>query len=595
MTRVEKVDAITTQEVKKQKKQEETKKADTELQTLLGNKDAQKARREELIDDYLGLGLTKRQAKKAAKNQVKNEVTQEKVDRTIVYFDKDEYEKNKDKDEAAGFIPEYVKNKKVREMVEKHPERFYLTVTDENDNDKLILDENGNKIFSSDKYKLTMREFTGLDYKLNLDERKAGARAFGVKKRHMKKAVKYGNFEYERDLTPLYKTGAVIGSLGLGALIGSSVGANFNSNVYGIHADGSKELLGHQSSNAGIVNPIKGMLAAAPAAIALGILVKDNGYADVFQGLSAEEIVQHGTSGIKGEANKKIVQAILDMENLPDAYKAEAMKMAYGQEMKAEKDAEKDAKKDNDSKHLPDELQVKAMEVAYGQATGKKVNERELIAAYELAKKANEQYAQLDIQPTPPVEPDPEPTPVPTPVPTPDPEPTPVPTPVPTPEPEPVQLCEYEVCSEEGTEPKSYTIKYGNYPSGIIMDMYGVKYGTPEYRQIRDAVYEASGYKRNTNLKVGDKFTLPDVKVGDKVYSANVENDVRTGDVVNNGLKLGRTNKVVKSGDKYYIQDCKGNIKMDEKINGSTNLEEVQARVNELNAELEAQALKQNK
>ena len=94
MTRVEKVDAITTQEVKKQKKQEETKKADTELQTLLGNKDAQKARREELIDDYLGLGLTKRQAKKAAKNQVKNEVTQEKVDRTIVYFDKDEYEKN---------------------------------------------------------------------------------------------------------------------------------------------------------------------------------------------------------------------------------------------------------------------------------------------------------------------------------------------------------------------------------------------------------------------------------------------------------------------------------------------------------------------
>lgn len=549
MTRVEKVDAITTQEVKKQKKQEETKKADTELQTLLGNKDAQKARREELIDDYLGLGLTKRQAKKAAKNQVKNEVTQEEVDRTIVYLDKDEYKKNKDKDEAAGFIPEYVKNKKVREMVETHPERFYETDKD----GKLVLDENGNKIFSSDKYKLTMREFTGLDYKLNLDERKAGAKEFGVKKRHMKKAVKYGNFEYERDLTPLYKTGAVVGSLGLGALIGSSVGANFNSNVYGIHADGSKELLGHQSSNAGIVNPIKGALAAAPAAIALGILVKDNGYADVFQGLSAEEIVAQGTSGIKGDANKKIVQGILDLE------------------------------------HLPDDLKAEAMKVAYGQATGKKVNERELIAAYELAKKADEQYAQLDIQPTPPVDPEPDPTP--TPVPTPTPEPT------PTPDPEPIELCEYEVCSEEGTEPKSYTIKYGNYPSGIIMDMYGVKYGTPEYRQIRDAVYEASGYKRNTNLKVGDKFTLPDVKVGDKVYSAIMENEdkVRKGDVINNGLNLGRTNKVVKSGDKYYIQDCKGNIKMDEKINGSTNLEDVQARVNELNAELEAQALKQKK
>ena len=132
------------------------------------------------------------------------------------------------------------------------------------------------------------------------------------------------------------------------------------------------------------------------------------------------------------------------------------------------------------------------------------------------------------------------------------PTPTPVPTPEPTPTPQP-QEDKYGVEKEEGKMPKSYTIQAGNYPSGIIADTYGVAYGTPEFKEIQKAVYEASGYERNTNLKVGDKFTLPDVTIGDKTYTADENAKVRTGEIVDNGLKLGRTKEVVKAGDKFYI------------------------------------------
>lgn len=556
MTRVGKVDAVAAQEVKQKKKNEETKQSDTQLQELLGNKDAQETRREELIDNYLGMGLTKKQAKKAAKNQVKNEVAQERVDKTVVYFSKAEYERNKDKDIKNGLEPEYIKNKKIREMVENHPERFFET----NEKGEVVVDEKGNKVFSSDKYKLTMREFTGLDYKLNLDERKAGAEDLGIKKKgffnkifnrtnnNMKKAAKYANFEYEKDNTNLYRGGVIATSTALGVVTGGALAGTFKSNVTGIHYNGDKELLGHQESNATAVNAARGGIVGLVTGIALAGFVKDRGYADVFQGISVEEIIKQGSTGIKGEANKKIVDSILNLE------------------------------------HLPDDLKAQAMKVAYGQATGKKVNERELIAAYELAKAADEEYAKLPPPATPPVETPPVDTP---PVDTPPQDNPPVDTP-------PEEQCSYEVCKEEGKEPNSYEIKYGNYPSAIIEDLYEVKYGTPEYNQIRDEVYKASGYKRNTNLKVGDKFTLPDVKIGDKTYAANMANKdkVRTAAVEDNGLSLGRTNKVVKSGDKYYIQNCKGDIKMDEAINGSTDMAAVQARVDALNAELEAKRSK---
>lgn len=162
--------------------------------------------------------------------------------------------------------------------------------------------------------------------------------------------------------------------------------------------------------------------------------------------------------------------------------------------------------------------------------------------------------------------------------------PTPVP-PAPTEATQPTLPAEpqFALDVEEGQMPKSYTIQAGNYPSGIIMDTYGVAFGTPEYEQIRDAVYEASGYERNTNLKAGDKFTLPDVTVGDKVYTANENADVRKGEIADNGLKLGRTKEVVKANDKYYIVDQKTG----ERVEGEGPFEskdDALARLDELNA-----------
>lgn len=115
------------------------------------------------------------------------------------------------------------------------------------------------------------------------------------------------------------------------------------------------------------------------------------------------------------------------------------------------------------------------------------------------------------------------------------------------------QESKYDVCYEEGEMPKSYTIKAGDYPSAIISAMYGVKFGTPEYNAIKEAVYNASEYQPNTNLYAGDKFTLPDVEVNGKVYSANPEAEVTPGTIADNGLKLAHTKEVVKEDDKFYI------------------------------------------
>ena len=90
--------------------------------------------------------------------------------------------------------------------------------------------------------------------------------------------------------------------------------------------------------------------------------------------------------------------------------------------------------------------------------------------------------------------------------------------------------------------------------------MYGVRQGTREYAKIRNEVYKASGYERNTNLRVGQQFTLPDVQIGDKTYKADPANKdkVKAGRVVNNGLHAKNLNKVVKAGNKYYVTDCQG-------------------------------------
>ena len=130
---------------------------------------------------------------------------------------------------------------------------------------------------------------------------------------------------------------------------------------------------------------------------------------------------------------------------------------------------------------------------------------------------------------------------------------TPTPTPVIPDKDEKPKESRYDVLPEEGKMPKAYTIKAGDYPSAIIEATYGVKYGTPEFNAIKEAVYAASEYQPNTNIYAGDKFTLPDVEFNGKVYSANPEAEVKPGIVKDNGLKLAHTKEVVKEADKFYI------------------------------------------
>ena len=160
------------------------------------------------------------------------------------------------------------------------------------------------------------------------------------------------------------------------------------------------------------------------------------------------------------------------------------------------------------------------------------------------------------------------------------------PTPV-NPEPKPKES-KYDVCYEEGQMPKSYTIKAGDYPSAIITSTYGVKYGTPEYKAIKEAVYEASEYKPNTNIYEGDKFTLPDVEVNGKVYSANPDAEVKPGRIADNGLKLAHTKEVVKENDKYYII-YKETGEKDPNEPAFDSVDATKARIGELDAQEEEQ------
>lgn len=319
--------------------------------------------------------LTQRQANAFGKKTMQNERTAAVVDDTIVYIDKAKYNaaKANDKEHNHVYIPENDNfwgkldfknnNKEVRKMIAENPEDFYV-----------------NGEFSSDQFKRRIGGFTGFDNKGNLDEIATMSADYDIAKKSARQAMKYAGYEREKDLTVLYKTLAGLGVLGASTGTGALLGNKFTSNVFGIHNDGSTELLDTiiTTSNSTKIGALKGLIAGIlPAAVA-AYLVKDNGYADIFKGNTAEEIVAKGErnieSRIKGEKNQKMMKAILKMENLSNEDKAIILKLAYGE------------------------------------LTGKKVNDRELVAAYEIAKYCNahpevkaQDYDKLPGTTTPPV------------------------------------------------------------------------------------------------------------------------------------------------------------------------------------------------
>ena len=496
--------------------------------------------------------LTQKQANSFGKKTMQNERAAAVVDDRMVYIDKDKMQAAQaampDR-EHVYLDPDKKFDAKVRKIIAENPEDFYVDGE-----------------FSSDQYKRRLGGFTGFDNKANIDEVKTAASDYGVGNRTIRRAMKRAGYEREKDLTWLYKGLAALGVLGASAGVGSLVGANFTSNVYGIHNDGSTDLLDTiHTSNARSVGGLRGLIGGIIPSLALAAVVKDNGGKDIFKGNTAEEIVAKGEknieSRIKGEANQNMMRGILRMENLSNEDKAFILKLAYGE------------------------------------LTGKKVNDRELVAAYEIAKYCNEHPEILakdyDKLPgtVPPGDDDDDDTVVVTPTPIPpagddDDDEQVVVQPAPA-------LCQLSIGKNDGVNAHDYyvragikekdkdgnTIIKGDNPYNIVMGKYKRADGKPmthkDIMALRNDIFGA-----NKGLKQG-KIQLPDTKNVNGVDYVYTDGNVILGTVANKGKM--NFFKPVNFGKAptYKVQDCDQNVLIDQLPSEQKAQEEAQRLVNE--------------
>ena len=501
--------------------------------------------------------LTQKQATSFGKKTMQNERTAAVVDDRMVYIDKAKMEAAEaampDR-EHVYLDPDKKFDAKVRKIIAENPEDFYVDGE-----------------FSSDQYKRRLGGFTGFDNKANLDEVKTAASDYGVGNRTIRRAMKRAGYEREKDLTILYKALAALGVLGASAGVGSLVGANFTSNVHGIHNDGSTELLDTiHTSNARSVGALRGLIGGIIPSLALAAVVKDDGGPDIFKGNTAEEIVAKAEknieSRIKGEANQNMMRGILRMENLSDEDKAFILKLAYGE------------------------------------LTGKKVNDRELVAAYEIAKYCNEHpeilakdYDKLPGTVSPAGDDDDD-----------DDDTTVVVTPAPVPSgdddddddeqvvvsPTPA-LCQLSIGKNDGVNAHDYyvragiketdkngnTLIKGDNPYNIVMGKYKRADGKPmthkDIMALRNDIFGA-----NKGLKQG-KIQLPDTKNVNGVDYVYTDGNVILGTVANKGKM--NFFKPVNFGKAptYKVQDCDQNVLIDQLPSEQKAQEEAQRLVNE--------------
>lgn len=340
-------------------KKEETAKKEVaqELQNKLrGNKANQETAKADLIKKYEEeIGLKHKKAKKYANLELQNLIAKEKVEDTKVFMDKEAYKEAKAeaKDNKYANVT-YIKNKKVRELVQSEPERF-----------------NGENGFSADKYKERVQSFTGTDYKQNLDERHVTAKKNGISKRAAKKMAKYGGFETEKDLTWLKRAGIVTGGAALGAPLGAGVGyavmgsttvtAILNQMISVAYPDktdifkNSKiEEFEHSNKKDGaLVGSYAGAAGGAVGGAFGAAFTKDNGGKDIFNGINIRAFVEEGARGVRGKDNEQIL--------------SKGIEVLKGKG------------------YNTDDI-VKCIQVGVAERTNGKANERELIAFYEAAK-----------------------------------------------------------------------------------------------------------------------------------------------------------------------------------------------------------------
>ena len=379
----------TSSTAKVDKKEQEKEKVNNAIKTaLIGSKSEQEKRQSELQTKYQNeLGLTEKEAEKAAKNRVADEIAGKRIATTTLYFDKEAYDEAKklrdeqydklyDKYRAEGKkrrearrlanaeagTVNYIKNKKVREFVNEHQDKFF--------------DENGK--FNQENYVKELKLWSG-DNKLDLSESRAAGDKYYVKAKTVRKAADYANFDVQKDKTALKRFIHVAESGAIGAGLGSAAGA-----ILGPHmkTDGlvktketfvsnvidktTGEVIDHIVTERPVELPVEdkigakrgagyGALIGGVSGIGVGLAtmhkVKDQGEKDVLNGIAVEEIVKNGPKGVDGIDNAKILAGIIKMDNLTQQEKIDLLK-----------------------KH-------------YGENTGKRVTQRELLAAYEEAKR----------------------------------------------------------------------------------------------------------------------------------------------------------------------------------------------------------------
>ena len=205
------------------------------IQAFLSNKDVREARQKELANYLLRMKdekgnsiFTKKEAESAAEKQVENEMSQKNAQRTVLFIDKEAYDKAVADAKKDGSIYLYdfklIEDKKLLEAIngnslktleqkEANYKKFFKT--DEQGN--LVKDEKGQYVFDSDKFKNEFGKDTDVDNKLQLSERRAAANKRGITDTTEKNAIKYMGLDYRRDNTGLIR--GLVGTAALAATI----------------------------------------------------------------------------------------------------------------------------------------------------------------------------------------------------------------------------------------------------------------------------------------------------------------------------------------------------------------------------------------
>lgn len=262
-----------------------------------------------------------------------------------------------------------------------------------------MFDKDGN--VNTEAYQKAMLQYAGSDFKGNIDERKVLAKDADVKKRHTDNMLEAGGLDAEKDYTWAMRAGVFVAGLGSGALAGllgggatatavaTAVATATSSATATAHSSATAELDVNIPTPGGeynafitttventvtttVVNTatstvtdtatkaisngtkaLNGLLGSALPSILAALAVKDNGGKDVFNGAAVMDVLENPDQ-VKGRQNKTIMNQLVDMEITGDPVRDKIIKAALLNEAMSDK-------------------------------TGKKVNTRELLAAYAAA------------------------------------------------------------------------------------------------------------------------------------------------------------------------------------------------------------------